>query len=191
MKHLMLIGPPGCGRVAYARSLVKEPGAFKHIKACETDLFRIHRMAGLDMEPMSIPFRAPHHTVSDAAMSGTLRNGYVVYPGELSLAHGGILLLDEAAEFRMSVLERVLESMRTGEVELNGPRGTRVILPTQFRLVISTNMCPCGHYGGAKKCHCTEGQRSRYMKRLQGFTKHCQVIEESEIRAKVSELGGM
>jgi magnesium chelatase family protein len=193
MEHLFLIGTPGCGRTLYARSLVNNPAAIKHAVACEGGIVSVYRAAGLEApKPLVVPFRAPHHTVSEAGMTGTLRTGYSVHPGELSLAHGGILLLDEAAEFRTPVLEHVLRALRTGEVELCGPRGTRVILPAQFRLVVSTHPCPCGYFGyvggRTSKCQCTEEQRKRYLGRLDAFREHCRVLEEPEIREKAAEL---
>lgn len=185
MEHLMLIGTPGCGQTLYARSLVNTPAAIKHTVACEGAVSAIYRAAGMEaLKPLVVPFRAPHHTVSAAGMTGTLRHGYIVRSGELSLAHGGVLFLDEAAEFRTLVLERVLHTMRTGEVELTGPRGTRVILPAQFRLVVSTHPCPCGYFGSNRECKCTEEQRKRYLNRLDVFRKHCRVVEEPEIRIK-------
>jgi magnesium chelatase family protein len=180
----MLIGTPGCGRTLYAGSLVNSPAAHKHAIACEVGVSALYRAAGLEApKPLVVPFRAPHHTINDVGMTGTLRNGYSVHPGELSLAHGGVLLLDEAAEFKATALEHVLQALRTGEVELHGPRGTRVILPAQFRLVVSTHPCPCGYFGsGRVQCTCTENQRKQYLGRLDAFRKHCRVVEEPEIR---------
>ncbi len=193
MDHLMLIGTPGCGRTLYARSLVNSPAAIKHTVACEGGISALYRAAGLEApKPLVVPFRAPHHTVSEVGMTGMLRNGYSVHPGELSLAHGGVLFLDEAAEFRTSVLEHVLLAL-TGEVELYGTRGTRVILPAQFRLVLATHPCPCGYFGAkardvGRKCQCTEDQRKQYLVRLDAFREHCRVLEEPEIREKAAEL---
>jgi magnesium chelatase family protein len=192
MEHLFLIGTPGCGRTLYARSLVNSPAAIKHTVACEGGIVSVYRAAGLEApKPLVVPFRAPHHTVSEVGMTGMLRNGYSVRPGELSLAHGGLLLLDEAAEFRTAVLEHVLQTLRTGEVELYGTRGTRVILPAQFRLVVSTHSCPCGYFGSRARgvqCQCTEEGRKQYLGRLDAFREHCRVLEEPEIREKAAEL---
>lgn len=187
MEHLMLIASPGCGKTIYARSLTKTPAATKHAVTCDADRSVIARLAQMAM--FDVPFRAPHHTASEAGMFGTFRKGYVVRPGELSLAHGGVLLLDEAAEFSRIVLERLLGVMETGEVQICGPRGTKVILPAQFRLVIATNPCGCGWSGStARDCKCSEKSKQRYLGRLQGFRKHCRVIEEAEIREHVTSL---
>lgn len=192
MDHLMLIGTPGCGRTTFARSLTEEPSATKFFIAHEGAASTLCRMAGLPpRKVLDVPFRAPHHTVSQVGMTGSFIDGYNVRPGELSLAHGGILLLDEAAEFRRNVLDRVLSALRTGEVELHGPRGTRVILPAQFRLVVSTHPCPCGFYtSNTYECKCSDEQRKQYMNRLAVFRDYCRVIEGPEIREKIAILRG-
>jgi len=192
MEHLMLISTPGCGRTMYARSLAEEPSATKFFIAREGATSTLHRMAGLPpRKVLDVPFRAPYHTVSVTGITGSLINGYNVRPGELSLAHGGILLLDEAAEFSRTVLDHVLTVLRTGEVELYGYRGTRVILPAQFRLVISTNPCPCAfRTSNVRKCVCSDQQCKRYMDRLSAFRNHCRVVEEPEIRERVTAIRG-
>jgi magnesium chelatase family protein len=190
MKHLLLIGTPGCGRTLYARTLRDAPGALKHLTACEGALVPVYRAGGLDVPPpLTVPFRAPHPTVSDAGLTGQLARGFVFCPGEMSLAHGGILFLDEAVEFRKSALAAVLLALRTGEIQLHGEHGTRIVAPAQFRLIMATSPCPCGYYGAihprSQVCLCSEAQRARYLERIAPLRERCEVVEEEEIRARV------
>jgi magnesium chelatase family protein len=107
------------------------------------------------------PFRAPHHTVSEV---GLLGGGTPVRPGEVSLAHAGVLFLDEVAEFRRSCLEAVQVARRDGCVRYCR-HGADVTLPARFGLIGSTNLCPCGYYG-TDRCHCDVERIARYRDRI-------------------------
>ena len=117
--------------------------------------------------PCLPPFRAPHHTASAVALVG---GGQPVIPGEVSLAHRGVLFLDELPEFGRSSLEALREPLETGEVHVVRMR-TRLSLPARALLVAAMNPCPCGYYGassGPKHCHCSSEQVQRYRMRLSG-----------------------
>lgn len=117
-----------------------------------------YRVAGL--EPPSShtsPLRAPHHTASDSGLFGVLR-GHQWRPGELALAHGGVLLLDEAQEFRRATLDRIDRAWREGQIVLANPYNTLTV-PTEFDLVLCARCCPCGYLGSVTvSCRCTPAQ---------------------------------
>jgi magnesium chelatase family protein len=120
----------------------------------------IHRGAGLVSER---PFRAPHHLISASALVG---GGPVPVPGEASLAHHGVLFLDELAEFPRHALEALRQPLEDGRVAIVRAQRT-AIFPTRFILVAATNPCPCGH-APARRCRCSEGELSRHARRLSG-----------------------
>jgi magnesium chelatase family protein len=179
-RHKLLISPPGTGRTAYARALRESEDVLRTTLRCEPDTRSIYELAQLDAPKLlSAPFRAPHHTVSDMGMRGDFKKGYRVRPGELSLAHGGVLFLDDAPEFRRAVLGYVGETLRAEEVVLHGVRGTKAILPAEFTLVLGANPCPCGYYGStARECKCSADMRESYLGRLLDFRPHCDVITD-------------
>lgn len=164
-KSVLIVGPPGSGKTMVARrlalDLVNKDNEQNLIEAS-----RIHRMAGIESKQMFVgaPFRAPHHTCSTVAMIGRPRQ---LMPGELSLAHGGVLFLDEVADFRKEVLEAVRLAWMDKQVVY--PHVSRQsflrCLPTDFALVGATNPCPCGFHG-TKKCACSEDAIERYRKRV-------------------------
>jgi len=161
--HLFMVGPPGCGKSMLAKRLPSILPALDFEEALEVT--QVHSAAGLLHDGDWIaerPFRAPHHSVTVAAMVGdrTLR------PGELSLAHQGVLFLDEAPEFPRSVLEVLRQPLEEGKVHLSRAMG-KVTYPAAVTLVLAANPCPCG-MRGSRRCTCTDSQVARYLRKLSG-----------------------
>lgn len=160
--HLLMVGPPGCGKSMLARRLPSILPPMRFEEALEATA--VHAAAGLldgsDGLLGERPFRAPHHTVSGAGLVGdrTLR------PGELPLAHHGVLFLDEAPEFPRHVLDMLRQPLEEKEVRLTRAAG-HVRMPAAVTLVLAANPCPCAR---PDDCGCTEVDRSRYLRRLSG-----------------------
>ena len=163
--HLLFIGPPGAGKTMLAQRL---PGILPPLAEDERlEVARIHSVAGIARSPLDAnpPFRAPHHTASDAAIVG---GGNTPRPGEVSLAHRGVLFLDELPEFRPRVLETLREPLESGEVRIARAK-VSVRFPARFQLVAAANPCPCGHWGDPRKpCRCAPAAVRRYQQRLSG-----------------------
>jgi magnesium chelatase family protein len=133
----------------------------------ELEVAAIHSATGRRGEalPMGRPFRSPHHTVSDVALAG---GGHVPRAGEVSLAHHGVLFLDELPEFRRHALEVLRQPLEEGHISISRNRGC-LDLPARFQLVAAMNPCPCGHRGSLRKpCRCTDRQARAYLNRLSG-----------------------
>ena len=165
--NLLLVGPPGTGKTLLARRIpgILPPPSLEEAVGTTS----IHSVAGtLDAEPGLLeerPFRAPHHTASDVALIG---GGRDPRPGEISLAHNGVLFLDEIVEFDRRALEALPEPLEEGVVRI--ARAARTVqFPARFLLVGAMNPCPCGHAGSAAgRCRCRPADVDRYQDRLSG-----------------------
>jgi magnesium chelatase family protein len=165
--NLLMIGPPGAGKTLLARAL---PGILPNMSIDESlDVTRIYSIC--DMLPADVPliqsrpFRAPHHTISHAGLVG---GGNWPHPGEVSLAHRGVLFLDELPEFGKHVLEVLRQPLEDKYVTISRARGS-LTFPANFQLVAAMNPCPCGYYGDSQKpCTCSQSAITTYQKRISG-----------------------
>ncbi len=165
--NVLMAGPPGAGKTLLARSL---PSILPRMSVDEAlDVMRIYSVADLlggdSLLIQTRPFRAPHHTISDAGLVG---GGNWPRPGEISLAHRGVLFLDELPEFGLRTLEVLRQPMEDNLVTISRARGSATF-PASFMLVAAMNPCPCGYFGDPlQACSCTPANVTRYQKRISG-----------------------
>ncbi|CAN5524691.1 YifB family Mg chelatase-like AAA ATPase [soil metagenome] len=165
--NAILIGPPGAGKTMLAKRLPTILPPLSLLEALETT--KIHSVAGKLPENSSLvskrPFRSPHHTISDVALVG---GGGVPQPGEISLAHNGVLFLDELPEFKRTVLEVMRQPMEERKVTISRAK-VALDFPANFMLIASMNPCPCGFYNHPEKeCTCPPGAVQKYLNKISG-----------------------
>ncbi|MBI2095067.1 MAG: YifB family Mg chelatase-like AAA ATPase [Candidatus Omnitrophica bacterium] len=185
--NVLMIGPPGAGKTMLAKRIPTILSSITFEEATETT--KIHSVAGLLSSRSALldrrPFRDPHHTISDVALVG---GGTHPRPGEVSLAHHGVLFLDELAEFRRNVLEVLRQPMEEGKITISRA-SLSLTLPARFMLVAATNPCPCGYFTDPKKeCHCSSLQIKNYMSKISGPLLDRIDIQLEVPRLKVDEI---
>jgi len=165
--NVLMVGPPGSGKTILAKAILSILPKMTEEECLEVT--KIHSISGLlpVSQPLIIqhPFQAPHHTASTAALIG---GGSWPQPGEITLAHRGILFLDEFPEFKRDVLEALRQPLEEGRISVSRVQG-KITYPAKFILVAAMNPCPCGYFGDPKKeCYCSPGEIIRYRKKISG-----------------------
>jgi magnesium chelatase family protein len=165
--NILMVGPPGSGKSMLSKRIPTIMPAMSLEEAIDTT--KIHSIAGLLNGHTSFvsirPFRSPHHTISDI---GLLGGGTFPNPGEVSIAHNGVLFLDELPEFKRSTLEVMRQPVEDGKVTVSRAAGS-LTFPSEFMLVAAMNPCPCGYFGDLKReCRCSPVQVQRYRQRISG-----------------------
>lgn len=162
--NLLMIGPPGSGKSMIAKRLptILPPPSLEE----SMEITKIYSVLGMVDEERPLvtgrPFRSVHHTITRSALAG---GGNIPMPGEISLAHGGVLFLDELAEFSRNVLEALRQPLEEGQVRITRSHGN-YLFPADFILAAAMNPCPCGNYPNIEKCTCTPSQVQQYLGRI-------------------------
>ncbi|MBQ6449340.1 YifB family Mg chelatase-like AAA ATPase [bacterium] len=187
--NLLLSGVPGAGKSLLASSLPSILPPLTREEALEiSTIYSVCGMLGPEGLIRVRPCRAPHHTISAIGLAG---GGHNLLPGEISLAHRGILFLDELGEFRRDALEILRQPLETGVITISRASG-HVVYPAQVTLIAATNPCPCGYLGSKKHpCTCSEGEIARYQRKLSGPILDRLDMQIFVPEVEVEELAGM
>ena len=179
--NVLMYGPPGTGKSMLAARLPSILPPMTMSESLETS--RIHSVLGIlpEQEPLlrHRPFRSPHHTISDVGLIG---GGRIPMPGEISLAHNGVLFLDELPEFKRNVLEVMRQPLETGSITISRANGS-CTFPARVMLVGAMNPCPCGFGDAELGCHCKPDEKRRYLKKISG-----PLLDRIDLQVEVLQL---
>lgn len=176
---ILLSGPPGTGKSMLAKAFTGILPPLSVPQSLETT--HIHSLAGFELYDLIKypPLRSPHHTASNVAIIG---GGHTLKPGEISLAHNGVLFLDELPEFQKPALESLRQPLEDNKVSITRAQSSATY-PANFILIATSNPCPCGYYGSSKTCHCTAQEINRYQKKLSG-----PIMDRIDIHISVNDV---
>jgi len=177
--NILMYGPPGTGKTMLAKAFtsILPPLSYEEILEATS----IHSTAGVLSDTIIVhpPFRSPHHTASHVAIVG---GGANVRPGEITLAHKGVLFLDEFPEFERRVIESLREPLEERMIKVSRAKGTAVF-PADFILVAAMNPCPCGNFGGTKRCTCRDSSIQKYQRKISG-----PILDRIDIWIEVADI---